>query len=43
MKKLLLEFSWCLVGAINVKNEMVLVQARFKRIIAGVLQDLTMI
>lgn len=42
IKKLLLEFSWSLVAA-NVKNEMVLVQERFKRIIAGVLQNLTMI
>lgn len=43
MKKLLLEFSWSLVAAINVKNEMVLAQERFKRIVAAVLQDLTMI
>lgn len=42
-KKLLLEFSWSLVVAINVKYEMVLVQERFKGIFAGVLQDLTMI
>lgn len=43
IEKLLLEFSWSLVAATNIKNEMVLVQERFKRIVAGVLQDVAMI
>lgn len=43
MKKLPLEFSQSLVVAINIKNEMVLVQERLKKIVAGVLQDLSMI